>query len=491
MNDLAEKALRGLDAARRGIAAHPVPTLSAAGFAVSAVVVVSGGRIGAAPAAVPLSHWLGLLPAAGHQVTDVVMGVVMLAAIGVLLGLWLLAMHVSRVRSFSSRQVSVVAAAWAMPFAVGPPLLTTDVYRAVAAGELSRRGHSPYHAAPYALGSQRLVDAIDPGWRSAHSTDGPLGLLVGHLVVSLSAGSALVAVIVFRVVAVLSVTVLGRVAADVAAGRRSSALCLTVLNPATLLFVVSASSLPGLIAAFLTGCTLFAGQRRWARSVVCVCVAAGLKPVALVALPALVLVHVLGRPAGQRLRSAVRDLAVAAVVLAAIVFCVPYGLGWIANLGSATRAHVPFAPASVVGNLVGLIVSPASYDDLLIGGRVAAGAAAVTVLAYLYLTARTRPLERTIGYALLAAGILAPVVYPSYLLLGVLCLAPSATGVRRDWVVTLSCVACVLTPAGLGERGGEYATGIALAIIAAGLYLQYRLQRRLPLLRRTQVRAAG
>jgi hypothetical protein len=281
------------------------------------------------------------------------------------------------------------------------------------------------------------------------------------------------------------------VAGDLAGGRRSSALCLTVLNPATLLFVVSAGLFTGIVATLLTASTLFAGQRRWTRAMVCVCLAAGLKPLALVALPALVLVHVLGRPAGQRVRNAARDLLVAGVMLTALVFSVPFGLGWIANLGTATRAHLPFAPASAVGNLVGLVVSAASYDDRLIGGRVAAGAAGVTVLLYLYLTARTRPLERTIGYAVLAAGILAPVVYPSYLLLGVLCLAPSATGVRRDWVVALSCAACVLTPAGLGERGSEYATGIALAVIALGLYLQYRVQRRIPLLRRTQVRAAG
>jgi alpha-1,6-mannosyltransferase len=491
MNDLAEKALHGLDAARRGVAAHPVPALGLAGFVAAAVVVVTGGRIGAAPAAVPLSHWLGLLPAAGYQVTNVAMGLVMLAAIGVLIALWLLAMHVSRVRSFTARQVSALAVAWAAPFAIGPPLLTTDIYRAAAAGELARRGRSPYHQAPYALGPQRLVDAIDPSWRSAHSTDGPLALVLSHLVVSLSAGSALVAVIVLRAVAVLSVIALGRVAGDIAGGRRSSALCLTVLNPATLLFVVSAGQFTGLVATLLIASTLLAGQRRWTRAVVCACLAAGLKPVALVALPALVLVHLLGRPAGQRVRVAARDLLVAALALVLIVFSVPFGLGWIANLGTATRAHLPFAPASAVGNLVGLIVSAASYDDLLIGGRVAAGAAGCTVLLYLYATARTRPLERTIGYALLTAGLLAPVVYPSYLLLGVLCLAPSATGLRRDWVVALSCAACVLTPVGLGEHGGEYATAIALTVIAIGLYLQYRLQRRVPLLRRTQVRAAG
>jgi hypothetical protein len=97
----------------------------------------------------------------------------------------------------------------------------------------------------------------------------------------------------------------------------------------------------------------------------------------------------------------------------------------------------------------------------------------VTVLGYLYLTVRTRPLDRTIGFALLAVGILAPVLYPSYLLLAVLCLAPAAVGMRREWVIALSCVACVLAPVGLGERGGQYATCIALAIIGGWLLVRW------------------
>ena len=73
------------DAARREIVARPVPALAATGFGFAAVIVVTGGRIGAAPAAVPLNHWLGLLPEAGYRITGVAMGVVMLAAIGALL----------------------------------------------------------------------------------------------------------------------------------------------------------------------------------------------------------------------------------------------------------------------------------------------------------------------------------------------------------------------------------------------------------------------
>lgn len=473
MNDLAEKALDGLAAARRWIVARPVGTLALLGFSVASGVVVTGGRIGAAPSAVPLSRWLGLLSPAGYETTGVGMGVAMLTAIGALLALWLVALRTSRLRRFTARQMYALAAGWAAPFAIGPPLLSTDVYRAVADGELARRGHSPYATPPYALGPMRLVDAIDPDWRNARSTDGPLAGLISHLAVSVTGGNAVAAVIVLRLIAIVAVIVLGRMISNFAGARRVAALGLTVLNPATLLFVVSACLYTGIVAVLLVAAFLAAAQRRWLRAVVLGCLAAGLKPVAVLAVPAIVLVHVFGRP-GRSLRPAVRDCAVALATLAVLLFVVPYGRGWAANLGSAAHAHTPFAPASIVGNLLGFVVTAASYDDRLIGGRVAAGIAGVAVLLYLYATVRTRPLERTVGYGLLAAGILAPVIYPSYLLLGVICLAPSATQARRDWVIALSCAACVLAPVGLGGRGGDYATEIAFAIIALGLWLSDR-----------------
>jgi hypothetical protein len=258
-----------------------------------------------------------------------------------------------------------------------------------------------------------------------------------------------------------------------------------------LLYVISAAHLTGVVAALLLAALLAASQRHWWRAVILVGLAAGVRPVVLLALPAVIALHALGYPAPLKLRVVLRDTAVAVATLAVAAVSVPFGLGWVGNLSSATHAHTPFAPASLLGDLVGWIVRSASYDDLAAGGRIAAGVAGVTVIAYLYLTVRTRPLERTIGFALLAAGILAPVVYPSYLLWGLLCLASTATGARRDWVIALSCAACVLTPVGLGERGGQYATCIGLALIAIVLWPRLYVRHRNAVLAGSSVSAGG
>ncbi|MGH8860841.1 MAG: hypothetical protein ACRDVG_06335, partial [Jatrophihabitantaceae bacterium] len=239
MNDLAEKALHGLDTARRAIVARPSAALAVAGFLIASAVVVTGGRLGAAPAAVPLNRWLGLLPEAGYQITDAAVGLVMLAATAALLTLWLLTLMVSRRSALRPRQLYSIAGAWTVPFALGPPLLSTEVYTGVAHGLLARNGLSPYHHPPSALGHLRVVAAIDPAWRGAQSTDGPLATLAQHIVVSLTGGGAIGAVIVWRVIAVLSVIVIGRFAVELAGPRRTAALSLIVLNPAVLIVVVS------------------------------------------------------------------------------------------------------------------------------------------------------------------------------------------------------------------------------------------------------------
>ncbi|MDT4900145.1 MAG: hypothetical protein QOJ78_1075, partial [Pseudonocardiales bacterium] len=60
MNDLAEKALRGLDAARKQLRDRPMLCFAVLGFAIASVVVVAGGRVGAARSTRPLTTWLGL-----------------------------------------------------------------------------------------------------------------------------------------------------------------------------------------------------------------------------------------------------------------------------------------------------------------------------------------------------------------------------------------------------------------------------------------------
>lgn len=470
MNDLAERALHGLNVARKEVLARPVPWLAGVGCAAAFVMVVAGGRIGAGPAALPINTWLGLLPHAGYRVVDLLPGLVMLGGIAALALCWIAVLVLATNRRVGERALWLIGAAWALPFVVGPPLLSTDAYISVARGILARQDLSPYHHGPNAIdGQPRLINAIDPTWRGAHATGGPLSLAIEHVFTTATAGSAFGALLLLRALAVACTFAIGRLAMDLAGPRRAPALAITTLNPAVLLFVVSGAHFEGLFGALLLAALVRAGHRHWATAVFLACLAAGLKPVALVAVAAIIAAHAVGVRRHIAWRIAARDVAIAVPVLAACTLIVPYGLGWAGNLSSLTHEHTPFAPASLISDLISPVVSAASFDDLAIGGRVAAVLAAVTAVAYLLVTIRNRPLERTVGYALLAIGLLGPVLYPWYLLWGLLCLAPSARRALRDWVVALSVVACVLAPAGFVERTGEIVTLCGLGVIAAVL----------------------
>jgi hypothetical protein len=89
----------------------------------------------------------------------------------------------------------------------------------------------------------------------------------------------------------------------------------------------------------------------------------------------------------------------------------------------------------------------------------------VCVVCYLIATARQRALERSVAYALLALALLAPVLYPWYLLWGLVCLAPSANGTRRVAVLALTTAACVLVPPGFTPTTTNVITGVLLALI--------------------------
>lgn len=470
MNDLAEKALHELNLVRRGVSARPAPVLATLGFGAAAGVMTIGARLGAAPDAVPINRWAGLLPGAGYVITTPGLGFAMLATILALIGVWLVSVWLATRDRLSRREVWSMATVWAVPFAVGPPLLSTDLYAAVARGLLARNGLNPYHHAPLDLGAERIVGAIDPTWRGAKSSDGPLATLVQHLAVSVAGGHATTALLGLRALAIIAVAVIGYCAVELSGGRGPVALSLTVLNPMVLLFVVSAGEFAGLFAAVVLAGFVAVARRRWAIAIVLVCMAAGLKPVGLIVLPVVIAAHVLAAEQ-QRLRTALRDVGLAALVLVVSSLVVPNGLGWLWNLNDAIHEHVPFAPASVLAYIVGWMVPAANYDDLQTGGRISAAAAAVTAVAYLYVTMRRRPPPLTAALALLIAAVLAPVVYPSSLLIGLVCLAP--LGAYREWVIALSCAACVLTPVGFGERGAQFLTLVCLVVIALALVGYY------------------
>jgi alpha-1,6-mannosyltransferase len=472
MNDLAEKALHGLDVARRQIAARPMSTFAVLGLAISSAVVVAGGRVNAARATRPLTTWLRLQETHGAQPGDWAAGAAMLGAVVALVVLWVVVVRHVRRHDQPEARVWWVAGAWALPFAIGPALMGTSVQSYAAFGLLQRSGFSPYDFGPNRLTGARIVAAIEPAARGTPSAAGPLGTLLQHLAVSISSGSALGAVLVLRGVALISAVFIGRLAADVAGTgpARSRALTLTVLNPLLLLYVVSGARLEGVMLAFVLAAIAAANQRRWLASIALTCIAGSVLGEAFLLLPVILTVHLLGRRTVAVWLLFGRDLLVAAVTTAVAGLIVRDGFGWLRTIDNQFSAHTPFSITTAIAKLLTPIVRGASYDDLAAGARITAITALVCVLSYLIATARQRALERTAGYALLALALLAPVLYPWYLLWGTTCLAPTANGSRRVAVLALCAAGCVITPPGFTPTTSNVIGGVALALVAVATF---------------------
>ena len=452
MNDLARIALRALDSGRATVRAHPTISLGAAGFVASTVTMIAGGRIGPPKSVIPLTSWFGLLSRNGRG-DSYLPGSFMLAGVAVLLILWLIAIRIHHAGSVSERGVWAICAAWTVPFAVGPPLLSNDVFTYAAQGLMLRAGLDPYSVGPSALGNVHAVQAVDPSWRSVPSPYGPLATTFQHLAAAISGGNPLGASIVFRALGIVALVAIGMLAAEIAGPRRRvQALTITVLNPLVLLHVVSAAHLDGLMCVFLLGAVVAANQRRWALGIVLAVAAGAVKAPAFIAVVAIIAVHVQGYRGRRAWRVGARDAVIAAVGTFVVSVIVKNGWGWIHGLNAPALGHTALAPASLISDMFHPIVKAASFDDLAAGGRITALAAAGCISLYLIVTARTRALNRTVGYGMLAIGVLSPVVYPWYLLGGIVTLAPTAREARRDWIVLLSAAGCLLSPPGFSTR---------------------------------------
>ena len=469
MSDLPPTGRRTLRALRTRLAAalraRPSVSLAIGGSVAASVAVTAGGRIGTVKAVIPITNWLGLLSHNGFAMGDAVPGALMLTGIVVLIWLWLLALRLSRPgRGCSERAVWGIAGAWSLPFVLGPPLLSNDVYSYAAQGLMIRHGFDPYAYGPSVLGNVAAVAGVDPNWRNTPSPYGTVATTIEHLAVAISGGSPVGAVVVFRALAVVSVVAIGLLAAELAGARRVPALTLTILNPLVLLQIVSAAHFEGVMCALLLGALVAAGQRRWLLAIVLSCASTEVKVPALVAVLAIIAAHALGAPRSAALKIAARDSAAAALSLAGLSLILPDGLGWIGSLNTPALGHTGFAPASLLADLYAPIVRAASFDDLAAGGRITALVAAACAVGYLTVTADRRAVSQTAGFGLLAVGLLSPVLYPWYLLWAIVCLAPTARAARADWLILASALACVLTPPGFTRT-----VTISLTIAAIGV----------------------
>jgi hypothetical protein len=446
----------------------PIQLWIGVGVVGSVGMVLSGSGIGSIPHPAG-DRWWFTVPIG----TGVGAHVAFYASVVVLLAGWVgVGAHAYRGR-LSVRTAWVVLGLWSLPFLLGAPLFSRDLYSYVAQGQLARHGLNPYVVAPSGLGPGDLLSSIASVWRNTASPYGPLFVSVSHLGASVSGGSLVAQIMVFRAFELVGVALM-MVSLPVLARRLGNdpglALWLAVLSPLALFSFVSSGHNDALMMGLmLAGLALGTGGRlRWG---VAVCALA-----ATIKLPAaagiVFLVADECTRVGRNRRWWLMGEAAVITVLVVVAVTVGAGLGW-TWLGP-TALHVPtelrvlITPLVSVGTFVHGVLHavglPVTLSATVTTVQAIGGVAALSGIVWMAFHARDADPIRLCGLALLLFVVLSPTLWPWYLMWGVAVLA-ATTAQRSRALAAVAGLAMLVVGAGgtpMFNGGAYWVTGPVL-----------------------------
>ena len=486
-----------------------VAALVLVGALASTLAMVTWARlsVGADPGAVNPTSWLGLLPAKAEGTASAAwLLIALLTALAVLGGCWWRLQRALR----GSRPGSIWLAAaawltWSLPFLIGPPVGSRDVYAYAAQGELARLGLDPTRVPVLALGHGTLLDAVDPRWRAATPPYGGLAVAFERLAAQI--GGPVGSLVVFRVLAVLGVA--GLVLATVALARRAGSsvspgrvLVLVGCNPLVLVHLLSGAHLDAVAAALLVAGVAIAWPYaraphgaprpagwppRWGGQYGPVVVGAllcglagGIKVTALLGAAWIMARQLRRRPGGSVLQweGATGALLGAAGALAGLVVATlagAVGFGWLSSLGTPGKLRTGVAPADTLARAIARVVGDlgggSGSGAVLSASRAAVAAVGILIACWFLLGRPTgRGVRRDasmpdLAGALLAVALAGPVLYPWYLAPAFAVLAVAGEWSRRVMAAGSAFLVLATLPT-VRPLSDEVSGGAAVALVS-------------------------
>ncbi|HEX3814420.1 MAG TPA: polyprenol phosphomannose-dependent alpha 1,6 mannosyltransferase MptB [Mycobacteriales bacterium] len=443
-----------------------------AGFAAIVLIIVCGGHAGPVAGTWPLSRWFGLLnvPSAGWS--DRSGARLLLIAVTVLALAWLVIHRAARARRLSLSAVAGVAAGWSVPLLVAPPLFSGDLYSYTAQGLLQWQGMDPYRVGPSALGPTSALSAVDPRWQDVPAPYGPLALLVERAAAAVSGGGAVATLVTLRLIMQLALLGCAVVAVRaVAVGERPAVLSYVLLSPLIVLQVSSAGHLESLLMLGILGAVVAAQRQCWTVAIAAATAAFAIKASVLPAVVAICWFHATQVSVHrERLRVVRSDLIIALATYGVVALIVPDNWGWVRSLSTPGQSVTADAPTTIVVRLLTDLpgaIALRTDPTILTVGRILGMLLAAAIGCGLIVTHRSRPLAATVGYALLAVGLLGPVLYPWYLLWGIAPLILRA-GRHHRMLTLMMCMGPLLEIPGLtGVRNTALGFGAAAILVLA------------------------
>lgn len=447
------------------------------GFLGTFTMVVGGTLAGAAAPGASGRLWsVPTVPVSPR--TDLVVALTLFyAGMIVLVRSWLrLRRHVLR-QGLSAAVVVGVAVIWALPFLVGPPLGSRDVYAYGAQGRLAAEGIDVFSEGPSALGDDPVLDPVDPLYLDSPVVYGPVFVALSSELADWTGEGLVASVLAYRLVAVLGLTIAAAAVWDLAKsmGRNTAdAMVLTVANPLVLLHLVSGAHNEALMLAFLMSGLALGTRPRFRHLGIVLCAFA-----ATIKVPAVLGAAFLAWPwivAAVDWRARFGRLALAAAEIMAVITLAtrstPWGWGWVDALVDASPVNAYLSVTRNLGGAVHLLTGLEAASVLSVA-RVSGMVLAALIVLALLLNRRQSGLVG-LAWALLMIAVLHPTTQPWYLTWGLLLMAAATAGERNRWLVTGCAVAAfVVLPVGpqLGLVLLENSTLTSLLVAGLGLFL--------------------
>ncbi len=428
-------------------------------------IAVLGTSIGAIPRPGPDRFWFHVT---GGGNTWAHLG--FYASVALLLAAWVGVGLEARQGGLSVLRCWVILAFWGLPLFLGPPVFSRDIYSYIAQGLLAHHGLNPYHVAPSALGRGPLLASIASVWRNTASPYGPLFVMVSRAAVSVSGGSLVAQVLVFR-----AAELVGVAAIMVSLPRLSRrlgtdpglALWLGALSPLALFsFIASGHNDALMVGLLVAGVTLAdggpPGRRGRPLRAGCPDQAAGRGGHRVPG----------GRPVpaatgAGRWRVVLKAVVVPCVVVVGGTLVAGYGWTWL----GPTALHVPTelrvlaTPAVSLGVFFHAIAHaigvPVSTSVVVSATQVVCGLLVVAGTLWLLCNAHRLDVVRAIGLALVLFVVGSPTLWPWYLTWGFTLLA--ATTAQRSRVLAAVAGLAMLV---VGAGGSPMLNGLAYVVTA-------------------------
>lgn len=316
-----------------------------------------------------------------------------------------------------------------------PPLFSRDVYSYMAQARLNLRGLSPYEYGVGWLPGWFQLGA-DPLWVDTPTPYGPAAIWLSSQIELITNNSPYNALLWHRSLALIGVGI------GIWATTRifetnpkfaATAVWLAWLNPLVVLHFMSAAHNDALMLGLLVAAFTFSQRNQFLRALIVLIFAAGIKPIALLAAPFLLI----GKPA-KSISQLIKPWSLGAVFvifglwLQGIV--TGLGMGWITALSAPTKVRSLLSPVTAISEIfsrpldaLNLLNADFVISTMQIFGLITA----IGILIFLALTPSVRTATRGAAIAFTFVVLLSPVVQPWYLLWAFALIA--IAGIKRPW----------------------------------------------------------